>query len=119
MERLTEWRGGHGAVVNNQANYIDRLAAYEDAEEQGRLLVLPCKVGETVYRVVEKCRPSMVDCPFDGGYGLQRCHKNGEYYKYCGAHIDEAEFALSMLSGIGKTVFLTREEAEKALEGMG
>lgn len=30
MERLTEWRGEHAAVVNHHANYIDRLAAYED-----------------------------------------------------------------------------------------
>lgn len=30
MERLTEWRGEHAAIVNHHANYIDRLAAYED-----------------------------------------------------------------------------------------
>ena len=30
MERLTEWRGEHAAVVNHHENYIDRLAAYED-----------------------------------------------------------------------------------------
>ena len=30
MERLTEWRGEHAAVVNHHANYIDRLARYED-----------------------------------------------------------------------------------------
>ena len=47
--RLTEWRGAHAAVTNHHANYIDKLAAYEDAEEQGRLVILPCKVGDTVY----------------------------------------------------------------------
>lgn len=30
MDRLTEWRGEHAAVVNHHENYIDRLAAYED-----------------------------------------------------------------------------------------
>ena len=30
MERLTEWRGEHAAVVNHHVNYIDRLARYED-----------------------------------------------------------------------------------------
>lgn len=30
MERLTEWRGEHAAIVNHHENYIDRLAAYED-----------------------------------------------------------------------------------------
>lgn len=41
--RLTEWRGEHAAVVNHHENYIDKLAAYEDAEEQGRLVILPRK----------------------------------------------------------------------------
>lgn len=30
---------------------VDKLAAYEDAEEQGRLVILPCKVGSHVWRV--------------------------------------------------------------------
>lgn len=30
MERVTEWRGEHAAIVNNHVNYIDRLAEYED-----------------------------------------------------------------------------------------
>lgn len=29
----------------------DKLAAYEDAEEQGRLVILPCKVGDVVWRL--------------------------------------------------------------------
>ena len=32
MNRLTEWRGEHAAVVDHHENYIDRLAAYEDTE---------------------------------------------------------------------------------------
>lgn len=32
---------------------IDKLADYEDLEEQGRLIKLPCKVGDTVYHVVQ------------------------------------------------------------------
>lgn len=30
---------------------LDKLAAYEDAEEQGRHVKLPCKVGDTVYLI--------------------------------------------------------------------
>ena len=30
---------------------ISRLSAYEDAEEQGRLAILPCKVGDVVWRI--------------------------------------------------------------------
>ena len=31
MKRCTEWRNGHGAIVDNSVNYIDRLAQYEDS----------------------------------------------------------------------------------------
>ena len=109
MERLTEWRNGHGAVVNNQENYIDKLARYEDAEEQGRLIVLPCKLWDTLYDaytgdirhhyVTEfSTRGKDVDIQVNDYYAVVGC--------YCHA------------SDIGKTVFLSREEAEKALEGM-
>lgn len=61
MERLTVKRkDGRWALANsaNMSNVemmdkiplaINRLAAYEDAEEQGRLVMLPCKVGELVW----------------------------------------------------------------------
>ncbi len=75
------------------ADLRERLKSYEDAEEQGLLLRLPCKVGDTVYSVVKD--------------GLQ---------------IFELEFSLDFFvrrkSDIGKTVFLTKEEAEQELEKM-
>ena len=75
----------------NQA-IVDRLAAYEDAEEQGLLVRLPCKVGSTVYRIITR-----------------RLYCVGE------KDIVDVEFTLDMLDDFGKTVFLTREEAEAAL----
>ena len=64
MERLTEYMGNgedyesinpidtpyEYGKANLQA-LINKLAAYEDAEEQGLLLRLPCKVGDTIYIV--------------------------------------------------------------------
>lgn len=105
MERVTEWRGEHAAVVNHHENYIDKLAAYEDAEEQGRLLILPCKVGDVVYYV-------------DGGKSYKakasafRFNESGVRV-YC-----ERNFMGRIgFEGIfGRTVFLTREEAEAALK---
>lgn len=49
---LPYWRidvadDGLGCYLSGDA--ADKLAAYEDAEEQGRLVVLPCKVGDMVY----------------------------------------------------------------------
>ena len=35
------------------------LAEYEDLEEQGRLLILPCKEGDTIYRIVKFCGENM------------------------------------------------------------
>ena len=60
MERLTKTYsdGTHGASDSlpcgeNSYNYknllIEKLGKYEDLEEQGRLIKLPCKVGDTVY----------------------------------------------------------------------
>ena len=51
MSRLT-WRNpedGKIYLYAENADVVGKLAAYEDAEEQGLLLRLPCKVGDTVY----------------------------------------------------------------------
>ena len=69
---------------------INKLAEYETAEEEGRLVILPCKIGTRVYEIYQFCG--------------------------CGAwEIEEHKIKLEDLDKIGKTVFLTREEAEKAL----
>ena len=86
------------------------LAEYEDLEEQGLLLKLPCKVGDTVYSITRD---------FISEYNIRNfiCYDNGNiffdwkcvkgiYLNIKGFHIDD----------IGKTVFLTKEAAEKALE---
>lgn len=62
MERLTKTYsdGTHGASDSlpcgeNSYDYknllIERLGKYEDLEEQGRIVKLPCKVGDVVYRI--------------------------------------------------------------------
>ena len=60
MERLTEWKDDKKLLAKTKfsgdfgsANVLNRLAEYEDLEEQGLLLRLPCKVGDTVYHVVQ------------------------------------------------------------------
>ena len=86
------------------------LAEYEDLEEQGLLLKLPCKVGDTVYSITRD---------FISEYNIRNfiCYDNGNiffdwkcvkgiYLNIKGFHIDH----------IGKTVFLTKEAAEKELE---
>ena len=86
-------------------NTYDRLRALVEADRDGRLVVLPCKVGDTVYKANKasrKVNPWVV---------------NAIYFSSKTELIIEAgrgakHFTLGMF---GKTVFLTRAEAEKAL----
>ena len=55
MERLT-YRTIKGEAIGNSSvadigDILEKLAEYEDLEEQGLLLRLPCKVGDTIYEV--------------------------------------------------------------------
>ena len=89
---------------------IERLRELAEADKDGRLVVLPCKVGSTVYtefcgKVVEKY--------------IGQFHVNGYTEPRLWADID-CDWASTQCVrwdlAVGKTVFLTREEAEKALE---
>ena len=77
---------------------FNKLADYEDAEEQGLLLRLPIAIGSEVWKIITQ-RDNFTDIP----------------YKI----VSRVDFRLDMLPDLGKTVFLTREEAEKALADMG
>lgn len=86
----------------------ERLKHYEDLAEQGRLIELPCKVGDTVWFVNERIYECIVD-----SYVIYKTNV-GISLKYCmgSAYVDIFFF--------GKTVFLTKAEAEaklKELEG--
>lgn len=102
---------------------IDKLAEYEDLEEQGLLLRLPCKVGDTVYGLVNYCN----DCPNYDDYCHRGCTK--PTYRLKEFQVDHFEInnndlkvsALSHYQGEGKwgeTVFLMKEEAEEKLEDL-
>ena len=91
---------------------INRLAELEDKIEDGTLIELPCKIGDTVYRLHGKCAGD--SCPYNGEYGQWRCLYKGK--RRCDAFVDEIPFNLSNLSDIGKHIFLTREEAEARLK---
>lgn len=81
---------------------LDEVAELITAKEEGRLIVPPCKVGDTVYetdgvRIYE----STID---EVTY-----YTNNVIYYTSGVAFDE--------TAIGHSVFLTREEAERALKG--
>lgn len=81
-----------------------------NAEQEGRLIVLPCKPGDTVYEVVPACDGNYDFCTYLGGRGNFRCASN-----MCGGYVVEVPFDALFRHMIGKTLFLTREEAEAAL----
>ena len=92
-------------------NMIKKLATYEDLEEQGLLVRLPCKVGDTVYvptrNFISELRIIMISVDMHGAYFGWKLN-SGIYPNLDGFSINK----------LGKTVFLTREEAEKKLEEM-
>lgn len=93
-------QGENGCTDCPIAKAFDRLAAYEEtglepeelaqAEKEGRLVVLPCEIGSPVYSHARK---------LDGA-----------------DYVRETEFWWSDIPQMSKTVFLTREAAEAALE---
>lgn len=88
---------------------INKLADYEDAEAEGRLVVLPCKVGDLAYGVENGCGArGCRDCASDGnctsqGWHIEECKTNERFWAMH-RHL------------LCKTVFLTRPEAEAALK---
>lgn len=101
MERLTEsnpswiddelWESACEPDCEEIDAVYRKLKKYEDLEEQGRLIKLPCKVGDGVYYILGI--PNKTPCV-----------------------IDKCKFELSDINKIGKTLFLTREEAEAKLK---
>ena len=100
-----------------------KLADYEDAEEQGLILRLPAPLdGVESFKIADKGIWLKVPCQIgDTVYEIDGITWKGhdwKYRSYESAFVKETVFRLEMLSEIGKTVFLTKEEAEQALERM-
>lgn len=104
----TYFEGEDGYVV------VDRLASYEDLEEQGLLVRLPCKVGDTVYRVNAGAKQPIIPMTVSEIHFL--CYKNERAVRFDAIGKEDMGESCYRLEDIGKIVFLTREEAEKKLE---
>ncbi len=94
IELLDSYYSEEGAIVYYFTEKDCKKIA--DYLLENGVIVLPCKVGDTVYELK-----------------YYHCCTNPELDFY---DIDEKSFGLDMLNKIGKTVFLTREEAEQALK---
>lgn len=95
----------------SKAEMAKEIRAWRNAEEQGLLVRLPCKVGDIMFRINKGAKNPVIELTvtqidittrsynlevIDRDYGELMCFKND----------------------IGRTIFLTREEAEKKLEEM-
>lgn len=102
----------------------EKLATYEDLEEQGKLVKLSCKVGDTVWVVTSPFNvfddieydDDMKDEVYESYVSSVSFYECGEQYRiyakatnhFIGAYFRECDF--------GKTVFLTQSEAEAKLK---
>ena len=97
---------------------IEKLAAYEDAEEQGLLLKLPCKVGDTVYAYCSEFGiiPYVVDCIVINEHITFQCSSYSDPIGDCPSEcLDEIE---PDITDFGKTTFIAQAEAEQKLKEM-
>lgn len=85
---------------------VEKLADYEDLEERGLLLRLPCPIGTTVY-----------DTAWWDDVQEKVVAKGKVYYRTVHKHkVTKLPFTYSDIDNFGKTVFLTKSEAEAKLK---
>lgn len=112
-ERLTVWIEENAIprpdIRNNgYQRCTNKLAHYEDLEEAGRLIELPCEIGDTVWAIdpditfIDDFKVTDIDIMKEG---IAICNH------YLGYSCDVNDF--------GNTVFLTKEEAEAKLKERG
>lgn len=85
---------------------LDRLEKLAEADSDGCVVIPPCKIGDKLYRVF-------------AGEIFEHRVGSMKYFAIQGKwDIETYPFCPCVESSIGKTIFLTREEAKKALEAM-
>ena len=97
------------------AEWLGKLKHYEDLEAQGRLIEIPCYVGDIMYTnysmqgwyMHRKNRPYEAKVVFVGINGVDN---------FMNVELGEGKMLQFRFSDIGKKVFLTKSEAEAALK---
>ena len=101
----------HAKILHDMRRANEEAQELTKAKAEGRLIVLPCKAGDSIYRLnkstgrVHEGKVDKIHILLDGDIEINMWAQWGAMYEFLSA--DE----------IGKTVFQTREAAEKALEG--
>lgn len=109
---------GMGECLDDKCNLMldacEKLAEYEQLEEQGLLARLPCKIGDTVYRVNAGAKQPIIPMTVSEVHFL--CYKNERAVRFDAIGKEDMGESCYRLEDIGRIVFLTHEEAEKKLE---
>jgi len=116
---------------------LKKLVRYEKLEESGKLIELPCSVGDTLYLLDHECSEGMkYNCEIDGimeGYLCRTCEtypctlhpsiqevevKNITIMKENEMIVEFTDLRDVMVEDFGTKVFLTRDDAEEKLKEM-
>ena len=145
MERLTTKKYGELLIKNNDGEYrspcfgcesinkcnpekvtcgfykaLEKLAEYEDLEEQGKLLKLPCVVGDTVWHIserIEKYGRKNVTVSFIDKGTVDNITLGDMMIPQITVCNNENEWiTFDSVEDFGKTVFLTKSAAEQVLK---
>lgn len=99
-----------GAILTGDTGKVKRIRELAEADKEGRVVVLPCKIGNVLFRplswrnIIEKCTVSLLTQKADKSWKIRLTSENFR-----------TTFEIT-INDIGKTVFLTSEEAENAME---
>lgn len=130
-ENLKDWISGRDAVgcpyhqktygtcyedgefhwLKDVTELLEELKSYKDLEEQGLLVRLPCKVGDIMFRINKGAKNPVIELTVTQIDITTRSYNLEVIDRECGE-------LMCFKSDIGRTIFLTREEAEKKLEEM-
>ena len=104
LGKLFDYALEESKTLTEQLALLNRIRDLAKADRDGRVVVLPCKVGDKLYRVF-------------AGEIFEHRVGSMKYFAIQGQwDIETYPFCPCVESSIGKTVFLSREEAERALE---
>ena len=112
--------------LNGLKEAFYKLAEYENAEEEGRLTILPCKIGDTVWVVTHPINvfddieydEYAQDELYEAYVSSITFYKNSNQYRIYAKETNQFIKAYFRGCDFGKTVFLSKKEAEKALKEM-
>ena len=116
LKELKENGAFTGLELAKLAIMQKELKKYKDLEEQGLLVRLPCKVGDTVYRVNAGAKQPIIPMTVSEIHFL--CYKNERAVRFDAIGKEDMGESCYRLEDIGRIVFLTHEEVKKKLEEM-